>query len=80
MASKLLGEKSKDDADMSKTSFESIELGTVEEKSCKEVNDGEIFQDTENGVQFRTLGWVRASVVFMKSMKFSGCLIATPQC
>lgn len=30
-------------------------------------DDGEVFKTTTDGVQFRLVGWVRASVIFLKS-------------
>jgi len=32
----------------------------------KNNDDGEVFHDVEGGVSYRTLGWIRASVIFMK--------------
>ncbi len=47
--------------------LESIQLGVLEEQAAQGSNDGEIFNNTGEGIQYRTLGWVSASVVFMKS-------------
>lgn len=34
----------------------------------KEIEDNEVFKKTDEGVDFRTVGWPRASVIFLKSM------------
>lgn len=38
----------------------------VEESAPGEVDDHEVFRVTADGVQFRTLGWPMASVIFLK--------------
>lgn len=34
----------------------------------KEIEEQEVFKKTAEGVDFRTVGWPRASVIFLKSM------------
>jgi hypothetical protein len=51
----------------------SIEAGEVENAVYDpKKDDFEIFKDTTDGVQFRLVGWVKASVIFLKSMPTSG--------
>lgn len=39
-----------------------------------EANDNEVFRETEDGVKFRTVGWFKASVMFLKVMIAVGVL------
>ena len=42
-----------------------IEAGEVVDLN----EDREVFKKTSDGVDFRTVGWVRASVIFLKGMR-----------
>lgn len=42
----------------------SIRAGSVKFVSD---DDGEVFKTTTDGVQFRLVGWIKASVIFLKS-------------
>jgi len=44
----------------------SIRAGEVEHTKVAD-DDFEVFKATTDGVQFRLVGWVRASVIFLKS-------------
>lgn len=50
----------------------SIELGRQEK-----VDDGEVFRQGDGVVDFRTVGWIQASVIFLKGMfsLFNGLVI-----
>ena len=39
-----------------------------------EENDFEVFQKTNDGVDFRTVGWLRASIIFLKILFATGVL------
>jgi hypothetical protein len=45
----------------------SIELGRQER-----VDDGEVFKQGDGVVDFRTVGWIQASVIFLKGNLLSG--------
>jgi hypothetical protein len=34
------------------------------------LEDGEVFKKTHNGINFRTVGWPRASVIFLKGTSY----------
>lgn len=44
----------------------SIEAGYMQD--LKDNNDREVFKKTEDGVDFRTVSWIRASVIFLKGL------------
>jgi hypothetical protein len=54
----------------------SISAGEVEEAAydLKDDDDFEVFKQTTDGVQFRSVGWVRASVIFLKIIFATGVL------
>jgi hypothetical protein len=54
----------------------SISAGEVEEAvyDLKGDDDFEVFKQTTDGVQFRSVGWVRASVIFLKIIFATGVL------
>jgi hypothetical protein len=37
------------------------------------LEENEVFKKTHEGVDFRTVGWPRASVIFLKSMRAPKC-------
>jgi hypothetical protein len=45
----------------------SISAGTVEPTKVPSDDDFEVFKQTIDGVQFRLVGWIKASVIFLKS-------------
>lgn len=51
---------------MSSSPPQSIRAGDVEHIKAED-DDFEVFKRTTDGVQFRLVGWVRASVIFLKS-------------
>lgn len=54
----------------------SVSAGEVEEAiyDPKSEDDFEVFKQTTDGVQFRSVGWVRASVIFLKVIFATGVL------
>jgi len=45
-----------------------FETGVLDNTSYdKEIEENEVFKKTSDGVDFRTVGWVRASIIFCKS-------------
>jgi hypothetical protein len=45
----------------------SIHAGEVEYAKASD-DDFEVFKTTTDGVQFRLVGWIKASVIFLKSV------------
>lgn len=44
----------------------------------KELEENEVFKKNVDGVDFRTVGWPRASVIFLKSTCISGSQFSKP--
>lgn len=42
--------------------------GEIESGSEEDLNEFEVFKKTTDGVDFRTVNWPRASVIFLKSL------------
>ncbi len=62
----VLDEK-KVEADSSGASFDHGYTGDVEDPINYDDSDFEVFKKTTTGVNFRTVGWARASIIFLKS-------------
>ena len=48
--------------------------GDVELTDEEDLNEFEVFKKTTEGVDFRTVGWPRASVIFLKSQSCIVCV------
>lgn len=42
---------------------------SMKDSATEDAEQGEVFKQTKDGVNFRTLGWPWASVIFLKSMR-----------
>ena len=47
-----------------------IETGSTHEAKGAGDNDFEVFKKTEDGVDFRTVSWLRAAIIFLKGTLF----------
>lgn len=74
--SSLPANSSTDAADVDKISIASMSHVPSIEK-C-DVEDHEVFKRTQDGVDFRTVGWVKASAIFLKIM-FAVGVLSIPQ-
>lgn len=59
--------------DQSVDSIHSAQVGVVEDLDFKSAgqDEFEIFKKVEGQVDFRTIGWLRASVIFVKGKLFT---------
>lgn len=60
-----LDNSSLDEKKVVATSTPNIESGYTEALPSTS-DDGEVFKKTKNGVDFRTVGWPRAAIIFLK--------------
>lgn len=63
-----------DEKNVATSSAPEVEPGYTEELFGTS-DDGEVFKKTKDGVDFRTVGWVRASIIFLKGMLYLQCTV-----